>query len=123
MVLVDTASWIELLRANGRPDVQDRLRSLLKTGQAAWCPVIRLELWRGAGNDRDLRQLMELEAYITVLEINEAVWNESVMLARYAKSKGLTIPTTMLMIAACAKVHGVEIDSIDPHFQQLAKVR
>ncbi len=32
---------------NGDRDVAERVRALLETGEAAWCPMIRVELWNG----------------------------------------------------------------------------
>lgn len=123
MYLVDTSSWIEFLRTNGRPEVQKRLHELLKARQAAWCQVVRLELWNGARSDSDVRQLTELETYLTMLDITADVWNESVALARRTRGKGLTVPMPDVIIAACARHHGVEVESIDLHFKQLAKLQ
>ena len=30
---------------------RDRVNALLASGKAAWCPAVRLELWRGVTND------------------------------------------------------------------------
>lgn len=45
MVLVDSSSWIHLLRPDGDSAVRERVELALRTGDACWCAMVRLELW------------------------------------------------------------------------------
>lgn len=74
MVLVDTSSWIHFLRPGGDADVRDRVQRLLESGIVCWCPMVRLDLWNGAGGDREKRVLRQFERLIPELDINSAVW-------------------------------------------------
>jgi predicted nucleic acid-binding protein len=121
--LVDTSCWIELLRRKGKPAVQSRVQSLLRKGEAAWCEVIRLELWNGTGGDQDLKVLKELELDVPSLELNAEVWETSTRLAQRLRADGVTVPVTDIVIQACARVHQVEIDSLDGHFRLMEKYR
>ena len=56
MRLVDTSSWIEQLRRGGDAAVRERVEALLMAGEAAWCPIVRLELWNGARSERKRSQ-------------------------------------------------------------------
>ena len=123
MILVDTSAWIEFLRTGGKPAVEKRVRELLINNQAAWCDIIRLELWNGVGGDFDQKALHGLEEIVATLETNAAVWELSLDLARRARAKGVTVPAPDLLIAACAFHHGVDIETGDNHFQMLAKFR
>ena len=38
----------------------DRVRRLVESGDAAWCPAIRLELWNEVGDESDRRILRDL---------------------------------------------------------------
>ncbi|MGH7959746.1 MAG: PIN domain-containing protein, partial [Opitutaceae bacterium] len=87
-----------------------------------WTAVVRLELWNGARGDREKRALREFEEVLPELEMAAAVWDIACDLARRSRAGGLTVPVTDLMIAACARHHGVEIDSTDPHFAELEKL-
>ena len=53
-VLVDSSLWVHQLRKSGDPTKRDRVNALLDSGEAAWCPAVRLELWRGVTNDAEL---------------------------------------------------------------------
>jgi predicted nucleic acid-binding protein len=55
MRLIDTSAWIHALRADGDSAVASRVRALLEMGEAAWCPMVQLELWNGARGDRARR--------------------------------------------------------------------
>lgn len=123
MILVDTSAWVEFLRTGGKPNVERRVRELLLENQAAWCDMVRLELWNGTGGEPDRKILRELDDKVINLETNVAVWALGLDLARRSRAKGVTIPATDLLIAACAFHHGVEIETGDNHFHLLAKFR
>ena len=123
MTLIDTSAWIEFLRVGGNANIEARVRQLLLTNQAAWCDIVQLELWNGAGSERDRKLLREFEIDVVNLETNEAVWTLSRDLARRARSKGVTVPAADILIAACAFHHEVEIETADNHFHLLAKIR
>jgi predicted nucleic acid-binding protein len=54
------------------------------------------------------------------LPINEAVWRAAYQLARKARSRGITVPATDILIAACAKCHEASLESADADFEALA---
>jgi predicted nucleic acid-binding protein len=122
MTLVDTSSWIEALRRSGDPKVRDRVRRLLIDGDAAWCDMIRLELWNGASGEAEKKVLRMFEVDLPSLEIDAAVWDLAFDLARKARSAGVTIPSTDLLILACARRHGADLEHDDGHFDEAKKV-
>lgn len=113
MILVDTSSWIHALRINGDPVVRARVEDALRDGEACWCPMIRLELWNGAGGDRERRILREFERVLPELAVDEAVWQAAYELGRRARAAGVTIPATDLLVADCARHHGAELEAAD----------
>jgi predicted nucleic acid-binding protein len=122
MKLVDTSAWIHSLRPDGDQAVAARVRASLESGDAAWCSMVRLELWNGARGEREKNVLRDMEATLTDLEMGTEVWQLAVDLAQKARTKGLTIPATDLLVAACARHHGAEIEHADTHFDQIAKL-
>lgn len=122
MILIDTSCWIEALRERGNIEIRRRLQEHVHGGRACWMPVIRLELWNGARGDREKKALREFETVMPELEMTNDVWDIACHLARRARAAGLSIPATDLMIAACARHHGVEIESLDAHFAALEKL-
>jgi predicted nucleic acid-binding protein len=98
------------------------VEELLADGEACWCPVVRLELWNGAGGERDRKVLREFETALSELPIGSDVWTASFDLARRARARGITVPATDLLIAACARVHGVGIEAADADFAAIEQV-
>lgn len=84
--------------------------------------MIRLELWNGARGENEKRALREFEGVLPDLEVGPEVWEVASDLARRARAAGLTVPAADLLIVACARHHGVEIESLDAHFAELEKL-
>lgn len=122
MVLVDTSSWIHMLRNTGDLGVRHRVNVALRSGEACWCPMVRLELWNGARGQREKRVLREFDGALTALPIDNDVWEVACDLAREARSRGVTIPATDLLIFACARRHGAVLESADSDFGRLAQL-
>jgi len=62
-----------------------------------------------------------LEADVTLLPTTDAVWQKARELARRSQAKGLTVPATDLIIAACAWAHGTKLEHRDPHLNALQR--
>lgn len=120
MILVDTSAWIHFLRPDGEHDVRARVEAILHAGTARWCPLIRLELWNGAGGEREKKVLREFERVIPELAIDAKVWSAACDLARHCRAEGVTVPATDLLIAACARVHGAALEHADGDFDAIA---
>jgi predicted nucleic acid-binding protein len=121
-VLVDSSLWVHQLRKSGDTAKRDRVNALLESGEAAWCPAVRLELWRGVTSDAERRTLRRYEALIPSYEISAEVWERSIRLADRGRAAGLSVPLADLLIFACAKRHGLEVAHHDAHFDQLAQL-
>ena len=119
MKLVDTSTWIQALRRQGEPVVRERARLLVTSGHAVWCSIIRVELWAGVGKDHERQMLREVEQRIPELAINDEVWNVACELADRCRKAGKRIPPNDLIIEACARFHGVEVEAADAHFDFL----
>jgi len=122
MKLVDTSAWIHQMRSRGDPLVRARVETLLQAGEAAWCAMVRLEIWAGVGNDTERRAVREYEAVLPNLAIDDDVWQSAFDLASRTRRAGKTIPPSDILIFACARHHGVEVEHADGHFEILATV-
>jgi predicted nucleic acid-binding protein len=117
-VLVDTSSWIHMLRADGNANVRARVEAVLEAGTACWCPIIRLEVWNGAG-ERDRKTLLDFERNLPELPIIADVWNLACGIAQKARKVGVTVPASDVLIAACARFHNASLEHADPDFDRL----
>ena len=120
MILVDSSSWIHFLRPNRDPKVRSRVEAALTSGEACWCPLARLELWNGAAGDRDRKSLRDFEDVLLELAIDDDVWASAYEFARRARSAGVSVPATDILIAACARRHGADLETADSDFERLA---
>ena len=119
VILIDTSSWIHLLRPDGDPAVRARVETALRTGDACWCPIVQLELWNGARGDPEKRTLRRFAAVLPILTMDEQVWSAAYDLARRARARGVTVPAVDVAIAACARRHGAGLESADKDFEML----
>lgn len=83
---------------------------------------MQLELWNGARGQREQRVLREFARVLPELPLDESVWNEAYDLARRARASGITVPATDIVILACARRHGVAIETADSDFELLESI-
>ena len=106
----------------GDLEVRQRVVTLLATGQAAWCALVRLELWAGVRDEKERKILREYEQVIPELDITPEVWDEACALSNRCRKAGKTAPNTDYLIAACARHHKVSVESADAHVTFLMKL-
>jgi predicted nucleic acid-binding protein len=56
------------------------------------------------------------------LAITDEVWSEACDLARRCRGAGVSVPATDILIAACARHHGAELEQADGDFEAIARV-
>lgn len=120
LVLIDTSSWVHALRQKGDATVRSRVQQLVLNGSAAWCDIIRLELWAGVRGNQERAGLNALQQSLPLLPINEEVWNSAVTYASLARAAGITAPANDLLVYACVKYHSCRFEHSDKHFDLLA---
>lgn len=118
MRLVDTSSWVEYLRER-ESAVGDRVEALVLSGEAAWCDITLVELWHGVRGAKEKRELTEMENEIEHIALDATVWNTACKLAHRCREKGVNVPISDMIIAACAAAHGLELEHCDKHFNDL----
>lgn len=112
--MVDSSSWIHALRRKGDVSVRARVQHLLDNRMAAWCEMVRLELWTGVRNDDERRALEVLDKTLPRMPITNNVWSAAVNYGSRARAAGLTV-----LIFACAKEYGLSIEHKDRHYELL----
>ena len=122
LILIDTSSWIHMLRPDGDREIRNRVEAALRSGDACWCPIVQLELWNGARGTREQRVLRRFAEALPLLPMDEDVWIAAYDLARRARAQRVTVPAADVAIAACARRHGASLESADSDFGLLAGV-
>ena len=103
MTLVDTSAWVHSLRRDGDREIRGRVAALLIAGSAAWCSLVRAELWNGARGGHERKVLRDLERDLVEFTLTADVWDAAYELALTARARGITVPTTDVVVQACAK--------------------
>jgi predicted nucleic acid-binding protein len=118
MKLIDTSSWVEYFRGRDS-EPSENVEALVLSGQAAWCDITLVELWHGVRGAKEKRELAMMEKEIEHIPVNALVWALSSKLALLCQEKGLTLPLSDIITAACAVTHGLELEHCDKHFNEL----
>jgi predicted nucleic acid-binding protein len=123
MTLIDTSSLVHFLRRKGDPAVKERVRRLLSGGDAGICELVAVELWMGVGSREDARDVKDLVGLLACLEIETGTWLLARRLAARCREAGTPVPSSDVVIAACAFTHGAAIDAEDIHYRILEQFR
>lgn len=118
MKLIDTSSWVEYFRER-ESAAGDNVEVLVLSGEAAWCDITLVELWHGVRGTKEKRELAEMENEVELIPVNAAVWRLSSKLALRCREKGITVPLSDIITAACAATHGLELEHCDKYFNDL----
>ena len=111
-----------MLRPDGDREIRNRVEAALRSGDACWCPIVRLKMWNGAGGAREQRVLRRFAQALPLLPMDEDVWLAAYDLTRRARAEGVTVPAADVAIAACARRHGASLESADRDFGLIASV-
>ena len=118
--LVDTSAWILALRKDFVPAVKEQIDHLLKENAIITTGMVKLEILGGTKTETDFQRLKRrLEALDTV-ELDTPLWERSSDLAFKLRRKGITVPYTDILIAACALKTGSTVVHADAHFDLMA---
>jgi predicted nucleic acid-binding protein len=118
MKLVDTSSWVEYLRER-KSVAGDAVEALVLGGEAAWCDITLVELWHGVRGAKEKRELAEMENEIERVPVDAAVWRLASKLAFRCRERGINVPISDIITAACAVTYGLELEHCDKHFNDL----
>ena len=121
-MLVDTAVWIDFLRAAGTPGAR-RLRALLEEGELLCCPVIVQELLQGAAGPTQLATLREHLYPLPQLLPSLDTYAQAGALYARCRWRGVTIRSPHdCLIARLAMEHRTPLLHDDVDFERIAAI-
>ncbi|MBI3398515.1 MAG: PIN domain nuclease [Deltaproteobacteria bacterium] len=121
LVLIDTSAWIHALRPNGSPGIREKVRNILKERIAASTEMVILELAGGAKEKREYEELLEDLLALHQLSVDEEVWRLAFSLHFELRRKGVSVPSTDMLIAAVAMKNKCVLLHNDKHFELIAR--
>lgn len=120
--LVDTSVWIEVLKKDGDPKVQEWMRAALLQEKVVITPVIKAEILSGALNEKQFARLKEELDSLVVLDKESAVWDKTAFLNFTLHRKGINIPLTDILIATWAIIYDCILVHQDKHYEMIKDV-
>lgn len=120
MYLVDSSAWILALRKEAIQSVKNRVGELLRDDKILANGMITLELLGGTRTRKEFRRLKERLGALDMVPIDAALWVHAADFAFTLRRKGLTIPYTDVLIAACALQADATLVHADRHFDLIA---
>ena len=121
-VLIDTSIWIEFFnRDSSQPG--DLLQQLLLEGRATTTGIILTELLQGAKLEKEFEAILSIVSAVPVLEATLETWVQAGRISFGLRRKGITIPTTDLVIATIAIQNECQVFSLDPHFNKIPNLK
>ena len=119
--LIDTSAWLLALRKDFIPEVKDRIDRLLKHDVVITTGIIKLEIIGGARTQKEFQRLKNRFNVLDDIETDDSVWQKACELGFKLRRKGVTIPHTDILVAACALQSGSIIVHADTHFDMMAE--
>ena len=119
MKLIDTSAWIEYFRKIGNKNYKNEILQCLTNNVAAICGLIKTELLVHAKTKKEYNLLESDLSGIHWFETDIIIYNKSSEIGFNLRRKGITVPTTDLIIASCALIYNAEIIHFDKHFEQI----
>ena len=121
-VLVDTSIWIEYFN---KPDstAGTSLENLLKQGRVLGAGLVLTELLQGAKIEKEFKLILESMTALPFLETTLNTWIEAGQISFSLRKKGITIPTSDLILASLALENHCLIFTLDPHFNKIPGIK
>ena len=118
--LVDTSVWIFALRKDFVPPIKERIGELLKDHVVLINGMTKLEILGGVKTKKEFERLKTRLDSLYEVGINSMVWQIAYKIAFELRRKGITVPYTDILIAACALKSGAVLIHADRHFDLMA---
>ena len=118
--LVDTSAWILALRKGFVLSVKQRIDHLLKENAIITTGMVKLEILGGTKTETEFQRLKRRLDALESVKSDNSLWEKSYDLAFKLRRKGITVPYTDILIAACALKTGSTIVHADAHFDLMA---
>ena len=118
--LVDTSAWLLALKKNYLPLVKDRIDDLLKENAIITTGIVKLEILGGTKTEEEFQRLKIRLDSLDLVETDTSLWEQAYALAFKLRRKGITVPSTDILIAACALMYEATVVHADAHFDLIS---
>lgn len=120
MILVDSSVWIYYYRPTGPEKIKDTIKEAIASDIVAINGIILVEILSGISKKEDFKKVNSDFKGFHFLPLNEEIFMEASVLGSSLRGKGITIPSTDLIIASSALKTECNLYHIDFHFDTIA---
>jgi tRNA(fMet)-specific endonuclease VapC len=117
-ILVDTSVWIEYFN-QAESKTSNRLQQMLSDGKVCGAGIILTELLQGAKIEKEFEIILNNYTALPLIKENINTWISAGKISFALRRKGITIPTTDLLIAALAIESNCKIFTLGQHFMKI----
>jgi tRNA(fMet)-specific endonuclease VapC len=121
-ILVDTSIWIEFFNKDHSVP-GDTLEQILLEGRALTTGIVLTELLQGARVEHEFEAIKETLSALPFLEPSLTTWIGAGRISFSLRRKGITLPTTDLIIGSLALENQCSVFTLDPHFQKIPNLK
>ena len=121
LVLPDSSYYIKCARAGLDPFVELALHA--EDWDFATCGMVVLEVCRGRRDPNVLRRFRENFSIMPYIGTGTSIWEHTAEIAWSLDRQGIVLPSSDLLIAACALSAKAAILTADAHFQSIPGLR
>ncbi|UCE17663.1 MAG: PIN domain nuclease [Gemmatimonadota bacterium] len=120
-VLIDTSLWILVFKEGAPEAPKKEVGRIISEGSAATCGMILVELLGGTRTPKEYVELLEELQALHYLPVTDRVWLSASRLSFELRRKGLTIPSTDVLIASVALNSKCLLLHSDHHFELISE--
>jgi len=117
LFLIDTSAWILGLKRNSAFQIKNLLTEILDKDQSATTGIIILELLQGTKTKKEYEEIFSDLSALHYFKENREIWKKASLLGFELRRKGITIPSTDLLIASISLYYNLNILHADNHFE------
>ncbi len=121
MKLIDSSAWIEYYRKEGNKEYKNWISRAIQNNTAAVNGVIQVEILVFTKTQPEYDFISSDFSALHNLRLDKHVFKKASEIGFDLRRKGITIPGTDLIIAACALVSNVELIHFDSHYKYIAE--
>lgn len=121
MILVDSSAWIEFYRSSGDAGVAGAVARAIEEDAVCTNGIIQAEIVSFAPDRKSFQQLTADFRAFHWFELERKDFDLAANMGFDLRRRGLTVPATDLIIAACAIRARAKLYHLDFHFDQMAK--
>ncbi len=115
-VIADTCIWIEYFK--GSPKIKEELEFLIHEHSLYLCGIVIYELFQGIRDQKEKDMVQnDFEAF-PYLEMNRSTWESAANLNLSLRSRGITLPSSDLILASLAIENKCMVFTKDTHFDK-----